>query len=83
MVESEPKVKCCKEGYPKCPYTRTEKTFDYCCIGCDKPGIGAKDHDPGNNSWDDCALCCCPCAFVIDVICYIPMIFGYCTVEKI
>lgn len=43
-------------------------TINNCCIGCDKPGIGAADHNPYDNSCSDCALFCCPCAFIIDLI---------------
>ena len=43
-------------------------TIENCCIGCDKPGIGAADHNPSDNSCNDCALLCCPVAFVIDLI---------------
>ena len=42
--------------------------WDNCCIGCDKPGIGAADHDPYANSCSDCALICFPCALLADLL---------------
>lgn len=59
-----------------CPYSHIEKAIDMCCIGCDKPGIGAVYHDPGNNSCDDFALCCIPCFLVMDILCWCPMVFN-------
>ena len=75
------KSKCCKEGYPKCPYTHVELAFDNCCIGCDKPGIGAADHNPADNRNSDCTLCCCPCALILDIVLSVPMFFGCYIVE--
>lgn len=69
--------KCCENHYPRCPYTHTEQAFDYCCIGCDKPGIGAQDHDPYNNSGSDCALLSLPCTLVADIVCCPFIMFGY------
>ena len=69
---------CCK-----CPYTHTEKSFDLCCVECDKPGIGSKDHVPNDNCCNQCTLLCCPVAFVLDVLCFIPMYLGYYEVEEI
>lgn len=65
-----------------CPYTHVEKSMDLCCTGCDKPGIGAVDHDPSNNSCNDCALCCCPCFLIMDIICWCPMVFKCYEIEK-
>lgn len=65
-----------------CPYTHTEKIYDLCCIGCDKPGLGSQEHDPGDNSCSDCALVCIPCALLLDIFCYIPMCFNKYTVKK-
>ena len=79
MTNTE-KNKCCIK--PKYPYTFTEQACDYCCIGCDKPGIGSPKHDPGDNRCSDCALCCIPCTLVFDVICCIPMTFGCYELEK-
>lgn len=80
------KVSCCenckKYHYPRYPYTLTEQACDYCCIGCDKPGLGSNAHDPYNNSCSDCALLCVPCTIVIDIICCCPRIFGFCEVTK-
>ena len=68
--------------YIRKPYTHTEQAMDYCCIGCDKPGIGSNQHNPGDNSDKDCALCCIPCTIVCDVVCCIPMMFGCYNVQK-
>ena len=46
----------------------TYQAWDSCCIGCDKPGIGAANHDPGNNSCNDCALCCVPVTILGDIL---------------
>jgi len=73
--------KCWKIHHPRLPNTYTEQAFAYCCIGCDKPGIGSMAHDPSNNSNSDCALCCIPCTIVVDVLCFIPMCMGYINVE--
>ena len=62
------------------PYTNVKKTFDLCMIGCEKPGIGSNEHDPSDNSCGDCALCCCPCALVLDILC-IP--FMCCGIYKV
>ena len=74
--------KCCDKHYPRCPYTHTEQACDYCCIGCDKPGIGAADHNPGDNSNSDCALCCLPCTIIADILCFIPMCLGCYNLDK-
>ena len=76
------KVGCCQEHYPRKPYFHVEQQFDYCCIGCDKPGVGSMEHNPGNNSCGDCALIFCPCALLMDIICCIPIVFGYWTVQN-
>ncbi len=46
----------------------TAKTYNNCCIGCDKPGLGASNHNPSQNRISDCAFWCSPVAFVIDLI---------------
>ena len=66
-----------------CPNSHVEKSFDLCCIGCDKPGIGAVDHDPGNNSCNDCAILCCPCFLLMDIICWCPMVLKLYNVDEI
>lgn len=66
-----------------CPYTHIEKSIDLCCIGCDKPGVGSVDHDPSNNSCNDCALCCFPCNLLCDILCWCPMVFKCYNVEEI
>jgi hypothetical protein len=65
------------------PYTHTEKSVDLCCVGCDKSGLGSKDHNPYNNSCNDCAALCCPVAVVLDILCFIPMCLGYYEVKEI
>ena len=68
---------------PRVPYTFTARSFDYCCIGCDKPGPGSMEHDPYNNACSDFALCCCPCTLVLDIVCSVPLIFGCLSLEKV
>lgn len=48
----------------------TAKAYNNCCIGCDKPGLGASNHDPSQNSILDCAFFCSPVTVVIDLISY-------------
>jgi hypothetical protein len=55
---------------PRVPYTHVNGTYDECIIGCNKP------YDPANINSDSLALCYCPCALVLDILCCIPMIFG-------
>lgn len=74
--------RCCK-FMPRVPYTFTARSFDYCCIGCDKPGPGSMEHDPYNNACSDFALCCCPCTLVLDIVCSVPLIFGCLSLEKV
>lgn len=76
------KNKCCNVHKPRCPYTFTEQALDYCCIGCDKPGIASAEHDPADNRCSDCAIVCVPCTIIVDILCCIPLIFGYITVDK-
>ena len=73
---------CCETHYPRCPYTHVKQSWDYCCIGCDKPGPGSPEHNPSNNACSDCGLLCTPCALVIDILCFIPMVFGYYNVQE-
>ena len=74
---------CCNEHYPRCPYTHVQERFDSCCIGCDKPGIGSSQHNPGDNDCcNDFALLCCPCALVLDIFCFPFIVFGYCKVNS-
>ena len=49
-----------------CP--NTKKTYEDCCRGCDKPGLGSPSHDPYSNECGDCALVYSPCAFVCDIL---------------
>ena len=46
----------------------TRQTFVDCSEGCDKPGVGSPNHDPYDQDCSDLAVCCCPCAFTIDII---------------
>ncbi len=48
----------------------TNDTIDNCCIGCDKPGLTHPEHNPYDNKCSDCAIFCCPCAFVTDVFAF-------------
>ena len=73
---SKSNSKCCDTHYPRNPYTHVEQSIDYCCIGCNKNGIGSKHHDPSQNKCSDNSLCCCPCYLVLDILCCFPMIFG-------
>jgi hypothetical protein len=72
----------CDEHYPRCPYTHSEKACDNCCIGCDKPGIGAVDHNPSDNACSDCALFCLPIDILADILCCPCMVFGFWNVDK-
>ena len=60
--DSSKVIKCCDTHYPRWPYWHVEQKFDFCCIGCDKPGPGSMDHDPGNCATAD--IFCCPCMIV-------------------
>jgi hypothetical protein len=76
-IEAQPEATSCwQKHHPRRPYTHSEQACDYCCIGCDKPGIGSNQHDPSNNSDKDCALICLPLCIVFDVLCFFPMVFG-------
>ena len=76
------KNKCCAKHKPRCPYTFTAQALDNCLFGCDKPGIGSAQHNPGDNRCSDCALCCVPFTLIADILCCIPLIFGYINVDK-
>lgn len=74
------KQSCCAKHYPRIPYTHCNKTYDVCClktINNDKSTF----KDGCSTYCTEMALCCCPCALVLDIICCIPMIFGYCKVS--
>jgi hypothetical protein len=63
---------------PKVPYTHTKKTYDMCCIQT------AKNHTSNDvcyQCFSEFSVCCCPCALALDIVCCIPMIFGYYTVN--
>jgi hypothetical protein len=80
MSESTHLIKktCCEEHKPRFPYTHTEKTCDVCTLY-------ASNFYPNQNECSHCcselALCWCPCALVLDILCCFPMIFGYCNVK--
>lgn len=73
----------CSINCEPCVYTHMEKALDLCCIGCEKPGIGSNEHNPADNECSDNALMCCPCALVLDIICYIPMCFKCYNVNRL
>jgi hypothetical protein len=82
LETQEPKISCCQTHYPRYPYTHMQQSMDYCCIGCDKPGIGSNQHNPADNSNTDCAIVCCPCALIADILCCPFMVFGYYVVDN-
>lgn len=55
---------------PRIPDTHINYLCETCYIECDKP------YDPANQNYGDMALCCCPCALILDIICCIPLICG-------
>ena len=63
---------------PRVPYTHTQKTYDKC-------GVYSIKNNTSNDTCEQCcseiSLCFCPCAFVLDIVCCFPMIFGYCSVK--
>ena len=68
---NEPSEKKC---YPRIPNTHIHYLCDTCYIACDKA------YDPAKPDNRDMALCLCPCALVLDILCCIPMTFGYYTI---
>ena len=76
------KNKCCTKHKPRYPYTFTAQALDNCLFGCDRPGIPSTQNNPGDNTCSDCALCCVPFTLVADILCCIPLIFGYIKVDK-
>lgn len=66
------KISCNKNlttVFCSCPYVK--KTYTNCCNGCEKPGLGAPDHNPDNvDCLHDCSIFCCPCALIMDIITY-------------
>ena len=69
-VTQQPKKSCMEDHYPRRPYTNSQLACYNCEEGCDKPGIG------------DCDLCCIPIYIPIDILCFIPRIFGFFSVEN-
>ena len=49
-------------------FPNTQDTFTACAEGCNKPGLAHPAHNPYNNRCSDCALVCCPLAFIADII---------------
>ena len=76
------KNKCCAKHKPRCPYTFTAQALDNCLFGCDRPGIPSTKNNPGDNTCSDCTLCCVPFTLIADILCCIPLIFGYINVDK-
>lgn len=73
----------CYDNHKFSLFPLVNNTIENCCIGCDKPGPGSMDHDPSQNSCTDWALCCSPCAFVIDVLSFPCRFYNYyCTCCK-
>jgi hypothetical protein len=72
------KKTCWQKHHPRIPYTHTQNTYDRC-------GIYSAKTNTSNDTCCVCcsemALCCCPCACVIDIVCCFPMIFGYYNVK--
>ena len=81
-VTQQPKKSCMEDHYPRRPYTNSQLACYNCEEGCDKPGIGHPQHDPGKNKCGDCDLCCIPIYIPIDILCFIPRIFGFFSVEN-
>ena len=50
-------------------FHNTRDTFTQCGNGSNKPGLGHPEHNPNDNRCSDCALLCCPLAFMVDIIC--------------
>ena len=57
--------------YPRIPNTHINYLCETCYIECGKPYYPAKPNH------GDMALCLFPCALVADIMCCVPMIFGY------
>ena len=67
---------CWENYYPRIPYTHVNYAFDICCISCEETYKNPK------SLFGDLALCLCPCAFLADILCCIPMIFGLYTLKS-
>ena len=68
----------CQEHKPRVPYTHTKKTYEMCCI------YSTHNKTTKNGCYQcysEISICFCPCALALDIICCIPMIFGYYTVN--
>ena len=65
-----------KNCYLRIPNSHIHYLCETCYIECKKA------YDPEKNIIynRDMALCLCPCALVLDILCCIPMIFGYYTI---
>lgn len=59
-----------KKCYPRIPILHVCYLCDTCHIACNKA------YDPANPDNRYLALCLCPCALVLDILCCVPMIFG-------
>ena len=67
--QPQPSTKCY-------PYTHTKFITDSCVNICNKP------YDPAQNRCNEIIVCWCPCAFVADILCCVPMTFGCYTISK-
>ena len=70
----------CQEHKPYVPYTHSQKTYDTCCIYSTH-----KSNSQTNccyQCYSEIAMCFCPCALTLDIVCCIPMILGYYTVDS-
>jgi hypothetical protein len=64
-----------KKCVTRIPNTHIHYLCDTCYIACNKP------YDPAKPDNRDMALCLCPCALVLDILCCIPMTFGCYNIE--
>jgi hypothetical protein len=74
MEESNTSIQESNKCYPRIPATHINYLCETCYIECNKP------YDPAHPKNGDMALCLCPCALLADIVCCIPMIFGYYTI---
>ena len=66
--KQKPPMKSLFNIFCSCP--ETTNTHSLCCEGCEKPGLGSPEHNPYDETSSDCALLCCPCAFLKDLFTY-------------
>lgn len=63
------KKTCWQKHHPRIPYTHTQNTYDRC-------GVYLVTNDSCYLCYSEMALCCCPCALILDILCFCPMIIG-------